>query len=382
MSESLCVLPSEGRPAQVVARLLAGLLEQGTVGAVLVPARQRHGGVVMPTLIADPERLDTIDPFAPVAWSSAAPLVSALTAGERSGPVAVVLRDCELRAVVERAKLAQGSLDELFVIGLDCLGRYDNPTFLELARRHEAPTHVFLRHALDAGPDEPLDGLELAAACRVCETPVTARADLRLCLLGSDPFEELRIEGVTEAGCAALDALGFTRTEAPSHIREAALAALVARRTAALNKALAELEARAGSLDGLLELCAACTSCYNCRVACPVCYCRQCVFVTDSFRQDGGRLMQRARTKGPLALPEGVLFYQLTRMAHIGSLCVGCGQCESACPNGIELGLLFRLVARGVQARFDYVPGADPDEPQPLATYREGEFEDVTGPRS
>ena len=63
----------------------------------------------------------------------------------------------------------------------------------------------------------------------------------------------------------------------------------------------------------------------------------------------------------------------------MSTLCVGCGQCTSACPNDIPVGALFRTVAKQTQERFEYQPGHDIAEPQPLATFHSEELSDVTG---
>ena len=78
-------------------------------------------------------------------------------------------------------------------------------------------------------------------------------------------------------------------------------------------------------------------------------------------------------------MPAEILLYHLTRMTHMSSLCVGCGQCTSACPNDIPLAELFRSVANRVQARFDYHPGRALDESQPLAVFYDDELTEVTG---
>jgi formate dehydrogenase subunit beta len=131
--------------------------------------------------------------------------------------------------------------------------------------------------------------------------------------------------------------------------------------------------------EGILEIVGNCVNCYNCRVACPVCYCRECVFVTDTFRHPSEKYFRWAEKKGRLKMPTDTIFYHLTRMLHMSTLCVGCGQCTSACPNGIAVDTLFRTVARQTQQRFGYEPGRDVDEPQPLATFNSGELLDVTG---
>ena len=78
-------------------------------------------------------------------------------------------------------------------------------------------------------------------------------------------------------------------------------------------------------------------------------------------------------------MPTDTVFYHLTRMLHMSTLCVGCGQCTSACPNDIPVGTLFRTVAKVTQERFEYQPGHDVAEPQPLTTFHSDELFEVTG---
>jgi len=78
-------------------------------------------------------------------------------------------------------------------------------------------------------------------------------------------------------------------------------------------------------------------------------------------------------------MPTDTLFYHLTRLAHMSTACVGCGQCSNACPNDIPVMELFRMVAHRTQAAFGYRAGADPCQPPPLTEFREREFEEVVG---
>jgi len=84
-----------------------------------------------------------------------------------------------------------------------------------------------------------------------------------------------------------------------------------------------------------------------------------------------------AQRKGAVKLPADTLFYHLTRMAHMSTACVGCGQCSNACPNGIDVMALFRMVAHRTQGAFGYRAGADPAARPPLAQFREDEFQEV-----
>jgi formate dehydrogenase subunit beta len=103
------------------------------------------------------------------------------------------------------------------------------------------------------------------------------------------------------------------------------------------------------------------------------------VFTTDLFQHDGARYLQASKKWGMLRMPADRAFYHLTRMVHMSTLCVGCGQCSSACPSDIPVMELFRTVAFATQKRFSYVPGRDFTEPQPMATFHEAELQDATG---
>jgi formate dehydrogenase (coenzyme F420) beta subunit len=61
-------------------------------------------------------------------------------------------------------------------------------------------------------------------------------------------------------------------------------------------------------------------------------------------------------------------------MIHIGTLCVGCGQCSTACPMDLPVMELFRTAAHRAQTRFGYEPGRSPDEPLPLSVFEDQEF--------
>ena len=136
---------------------------------------------------------------------------------------------------------------------------------------------------------------------------------------------------------------------------------------------------RSGSFDALEDRLAACINCYNCRVACPVCYCKECVFVTDTFRHNADQYMGWADTFGTLKMPTDTMFYHLTRMSHMSLFCVGCGQCTSACPNSIDLMPAFRTSAQKTQDRFEYQAGRSHDEKQPLTVFENDELVEVTG---
>ena len=58
-------------------------------------------------------------------------------------------------------------------------------------------------------------------------------------------------------------------------------------------------------------------------------------------------------------------------------LCVGCGVCESACPNDVPVASLFNSLGGKLQEMFEYVPGEDPMVDPPVASFKEEELVEV-----
>jgi formate dehydrogenase subunit beta len=355
-----------------------GLLTRGGIDAVLVPARQPFGNLVMQTLISSPEETAAVDPLAPVAPTSSATLLSRLTRKGAGRRIAAFLRPCEVRAFTELVKLKQASFEDVLLIGMDCHGRYDNRDFLDYVGAEECTSLEFLRAIRDGRGTEVTNGIDILEPCQACVKPVAENVDLRIQVIGYRVEEQVGIRSLSRAGEELLVKLGLPAAEEPAG-RPEALARLLEARRAKKDALRAEYREKVRGLDGLMEILSPCVNCYNCRVACPVCYCRECVFVTDTFGHEGQQYLGWAKKRGKLRMPTDTLFYHLTRMAHMGTLCVGCGQCTSACPNDIPVGQLFSMVGEEIQSVFDYVPGHDRGEEQPLAYFAENELPEVTG---
>jgi formate dehydrogenase subunit beta len=357
---------------------LRQVLERPEVAAVLVPCEMPMKAMVMPTLVSDPERLAAANPLAPGFPLNGARLVSRLTRKAAGGTIVAVMRACEIRAFVELVKLKQARNEDLILIGIDCFGAFPNKDFVRLAEQGiEALTGRFMENVL-GGRDGEIGGISPASACRVCEYPIPEGADLVIALLGTDIGHGLPLAALTAKGEELLEKLDLPGAQMPAG-REAAVAALVERRLARKAEMIEATRAKIDSLEKLTAYLAACVNCYNCRVACPVCYCRECVFVTDVFDHEPCQYLGWAGRKGAVKMPTDTVFYHLTRLAHMGTACVGCGQCTNACPNDIPLAELFRTATAPIQEAFDYHPGRSLDEKPPLAEFREKEFEEVVG---
>lgn len=373
MSNFTTISYKENELNKELAKVFAALLEKKTVDAVLAPCRQPNG-TVMQTLITNPAQTAQIDPFAPIVPVSSAKIASSLTAKPSGKKIALVMRPCEIRALIELVKLKQANLDDALLIGMDCFGRFENKDFYSL-RDQGLTAESFIKTA--QGGTTATNGQDIIEACATCEHPTAANADIRLCVIGADAGT-FAVEAATAKGEKAFTDMGLSGSAAPGK-RAEAVKTLTAARQEAFKQKMNEYREKINSFQALEANMAKCINCYNCRVACPVCYCKECVFVTDTFRHDGEQFIGWAQQKGSLKMPTDTVFYHLTRMTHIGNFCVGCGQCTSACPNDVNLTMAFKTAAKVSQARFGYEAGRSVDEAQPLTVFHHDELVEVTG---
>jgi formate dehydrogenase subunit beta len=359
-----------GVPASISA-LCRSMLEKDLLDAVMIPQHLPRSAMVQHALVRDPEAVKGVDPIAPVMPVNGAVLAARLTRQDPGGKVGVLLRPCEMRAFFELVKLHQGDRDRLMLIGIDCLGTFEPPAFREWSRQNEDGSKAFLEAGLK-GSTLPEAWPTLRRCCQACEYPTPTGADVQMLLVGTDGSPLLR--GATEKGETLLQELELSKANTPGQ-RDSAVDKWVQGRTESRDRLFEEVEAELLPLDKLLEELSSCINCYNCRDACPVCYCKGCVFDGQTFEHPASQYLSWAKRKGVVKMPTDTLFFHLTRMAHMSTSCVGCGQCSSACPMGIRVAEIFRTVSRKTQGAFDYVSGRDVAEPLPLATFREEELQ-------
>jgi coenzyme F420-reducing hydrogenase beta subunit len=96
-----------------------------------------------------------------------------------------------------------------------------------------------------------------------------------------------------------------------------------------------------------------CLKCYGCRNACAQCFCQDCVLEDELWVPTG-------------EIPPTSLTFHLIRAMHTIGKCIDCGECEKACPAGIPLRTLYRLLAQDMEELFGYRPGRSMDESLPL----------------
>lgn len=101
-----------------------------------------------------------------------------------------------------------------------------------------------------------------------------------------------------------------------------------------------------------------CIKCYACRQTCPMCYCEQCIVDKTVPRW----IESSASLRGNFS-------WNMIRAFHLAGRCIGCGECERACPMDIPLMLLNRKMGMIAMQKFNYRHGVNPEEPTLVGSY-------------
>ena len=352
---------SDGSATKAVNSMLASLLKQQVLDAVVVDQMVPSGKSVFPSLVADAELLDA-DVFAPVLASSGAQVVSRLTKFQCfEKPVGVVLKACQMRALVELVKLNQIRLENVILIGVECPGTVSVNGFE--AKKTSAV------EAVKGGLDS-----RLRSACRVCKDPFPVSCDMVIGCFGVNFPNEVFVESLSEKGNEILQKVdGIIEGPVADHEK---VVEQVRKNKDETRKKFVDEVANKGT-DGLVEFFDSCINCHNCMSVCPICYCKECLYESSVFDAEAYKYMRRSKRKGALKLPSDTLLFQLGRMHHMILSCVQCGLCEQACPVGIPLMEVFIPGAVKAQEEFSYHPGIDLEEKIPTIVYREDEYQSI-----
>ena len=345
--------------SQAVVEHLKDLLGKGVLDAVLVQKPTSGGRSFRHVLVTEPDQLDDADPFVPVMPVSGATALSRLTKLEApTGNVGVVLRPCEVAAAVILHKLLQVRFEDVTVITFDCAGTLDMKDFSQIVDGGGDPWKV-----IEEEPDRRRH------PCTLCFHVQHLEYDVDLGVFG--------IDDGTVLVKTKDDALAGDLEEAPEEVVKAHK-----RTVSQMRKEWEEnlfgsvdLASSISGVEGFSRFFEDCIVCHNCMDQCPVCYCNECFFESQTFRYEGDKMMLWARNRGGLQMPTDKAMFHLGRMAHMVLTCVYCGMCTQACPAGIDVAAVFGFTSSQVIHDFGPGPGISLKTPLPQAVYKEDELE-------
>ena len=170
MTKSAMIDVKEGKVRLAINGFLKDLFAKKVVEAMLVPLAHPAGTNVVQALISDAAKVDAADVFAPVMPVNSAKILQAMTRLTPSDrKTAVVIRPCEMRAVVELIKLKQIQPANLLFIGIDCPGAYSVKNYPKLAA--ERRPRMISSRPVSNGRKMPCS----EPAARYANTPIRSR---------------------------------------------------------------------------------------------------------------------------------------------------------------------------------------------------------------
>ncbi|RLG48565.1 MAG: hypothetical protein DRN92_00715 [Thermoproteota archaeon] len=358
----------ERDPRDAIRFVLRQAMEKGLLGGIL-GYRRNNSGLIYPYLFTSKEELSQLVPISPViSGYSMATLSSWITTNGYSGEkIAVLLKPCETRAVIELSKFDQVSLENLLLMTVECLGTYHVLDFIDMIEGGESPEESLLKSYYSREDDA------FREACKICMYPKAPYSDLNLCFI-SLGGKGLVVETSSEKGYHLMEKLGFSVQELEDEALEV-IDIRKERRKEFLEKSRQDL---AGP-EKINEFFQDCINCHNCMEVCPICFCEECFFDADRYEYVTRRFLNWSPKEGTFPLPEAKIQFHLGRALHMSTSCITCGLCQQACPKQIKLSEFFILLAEENQALFDYVPGRDPEEKPPIREFYEEELEEYTG---
>ena len=362
-------LKTNENPSDALRTLLRKLFESNRISSAACLSRLSSDGAVSYSLLSSREDLEFAIPLHPLMPANSGGVIGHLT-GQCAfeTPVAVVLRPCELRALVERSKKSHANLDNLILISYTCPGVLPLKVMREGSGTQETDRYW---ECVGNGQIPP----NIRPTCKGCEEFIPYCADITIDVVGNGDLDSARIVATTEQGKEIIRSLDGEVSE--MKVENDKTAELLLGRSEAKKELFEECDSVGSGLEGLIRIFGRCVRCHSCSTVCPVCSCNLCYF--DSRNTEYERRSfesQMARKKG-IRLPPDTILYQLGRMAHVGVSCVGCGQCADVCPVNIPVSTYFAKVGQAVQEAFDYVPGKDAEESLPVTTYKPEEFVEV-----
>lgn len=372
MSRAVRIPVVDGSITKTFSSFLTELHSKGVIEGSLVPLELPSGNNVVQTLVTNPAKYEKASPFAPVMPVNSARIMQSMTKlGPSAHNIALVMRPCEARALVDLVKLKQASLENTLLISYDCYGAMPLKKFQKSAAEKKQHGDDFLNIAFQNKLND-----DLRWNCQVCQYPSPLVSDITVAFVGHEKkTEELLLIASSQAGEAALVKAGY-ELDTIGDDREKAVKEWIKQRTQNREKMLEEARVAASGPEKMLDFLSTCIHCLNCMTNCPVCYCRECFFNSSTFELEADKYFDWAQSRGGIRMPNDTLFFHITRMTHMSTSCVACGACSEACPSEIEIAKLFTVVSERTQKLYDYVSGRSLEEELPLSTFKEEELEE------
>ena len=175
--------------------------------------------------------------------------------------------------------------------------------------------------------DVPKD-VQIVDNCLRCAKKTTKFADVTISTLGTNDMDKTFVfTAYSERAMALVKKLNWESKKASEELqnkKQKLLEDSIQEAEKRLKKDLDEFNKRTDKLDSYNK----CTVCGMCVRACPVCICPVCALTE----------LKKEEKIDPIT-------FLMTRVAHVGDICINCGKFDLMCPMKIPLSLMFNNLA-------------------------------------
>jgi formate dehydrogenase subunit beta len=333
---------THGDPIGSVHRFLLSVWQQAGLDGVLVGI---NGSVsTRPHLVQDRDQLVGVNPFKPLMTSNLARAVPEMLAEHSGERLGVLLRPCEMRALIEMGKHHPLDTDRLVTMCVDCLGTLPLDDFEWRTAAKESPDQLAedaLRFARQGG----ILAYHHRPACQMCARPGAESADVNVHVLGLPVRQEILVHAVQETAASRLNLAAMTDGPADPALvsqHQRILARLAERHQHTMDKVLLGLEEiLPRNVDALVQQLEKCGACQQCMAVCPICS------VDFPERSADGH-------------------YSRASMIRWMVSCAGCGMCEQSCREHLPLSAIFGSIRQALNNELGYTPGCSTQDVLPV----------------
>ncbi|HSF82839.1 MAG TPA: hypothetical protein VLA49_16515 [Anaerolineales bacterium] len=325
------IINTRGDPLGTVRTLIQSIWQEANLEAMLVPINGTTNSHTGSTLIRNPDQLQQVNPFKPLMTANSARFVPGILRDQPDIRLGVLMRPCEMRALLALAKRDGFEMENLITICIDCLGTYPVAEFLWRAERKGSPealTQETLQFARQGG----IMAYRYRSACQLCSAPDARGADINIGVLGVPARQYILIYPRENASHERLEINRFAHNPADIDLltqRAHMIARLAERRNRTHDRVVQGIaDILPTDIESLVAQFDDCVPCQACLEACPI-----CVIDFPSRGQDNR--------------------YQVEDIERWLASCSGCGMCEQACAQHQPLSAIFGHIHKTLVGEFD-----------------------------
>lgn len=335
------LLETNGDPLGAVRQFINTIWEQRGFTAILVSMNQGNDPVTTPQIIEDPVQLDQVNPFKPLMTVNTAKMIPNLLKDRQGEELGVLLRPCEMRALIEIQKHQPLPIDYMSTICVDCLGTLPLDDYIWQAERKGDPEGLSdeaLRFARQGG----ILAYRYRSACQMCTSPEAKGADININVIGLPVRQHILIQTRSIDPEGAFNLGKITAGEAKQETidqHERVLFKLSQRHQHTMDRLFDTLaDYLPKNVDAVVEQLDSCGECQACMDVCPICE------VDHPKRDSAGH-------------------YNRTDVMEWLISCAGCGMCEQSCPDHLPLSSIFGYIRENLNKEYGYSPGLYTNKP-------------------